>query len=213
MATFDEMKTAMEELDDEALLAAAKEIMDNGGADATSCMQACQEGLEEVGHRFENGEYFVGDLVFAGDLMGQIMDIIRPALSGDGNEAVGKMILCTVKGDLHDIGKNIVRAMLEAGGMEVLDLGIDVDPQTIVEKAKENGINIIGLSGVLTLAIDSMKDTVDAFKAAGMRDSVHIIVGGNPVTAEGCEFIGADAWAILPQETVRICREWALAGK
>ena len=88
-----------------------------------------------------------------------------------------------------------------------------VTGRDIVEKAKENGINIIGLSGVLTLAIDSMKDTVDAFKAAGMRDSVHIIVGGNPVTAEGCEFIGADAWAILPQETVRICREWALAGK
>ena len=210
MATFEEMKTAMEELDDETLVAAAEEIMANGG-DANACMQACQEGLEEVGHRFENGEYFVGDLVFAGELMGQIMDIIRPALSGEGNEAIGKMILCTVKGDLHDIGKNIVRAMLEAGGLEVMDLGIDVDPATIVAKAKENDIHIVGLSGVLTLAIDSMKDTVDAFKNAGMRDDVHIIVGGNPVTAEGCEFIGADAWAILPQETVRICREWATA--
>lgn len=210
MATFEEMKTAMEELDDETLVAAAEDIMANGG-DASVCMQACQEGLEEVGHRFENGEYFVGDLVFAGELMGQVMDIIRPALSGEGNESVGKMILCTVKGDLHDIGKNIVRAMLEAGGLEVMDLGIDVDPETIVAKAKENDIHIIGLSGVLTLAIDSMKDTVDAFKNAGMRNDVHIIVGGNPVTAEGCEFIGADAWAILPQETVRVCREWATA--
>ena len=143
--------------------------------------------------------------------MGRVMDIIRPALSGDGRESIGKMILCTVKGDLHDIGKNIVRAMLEAGGLEVLDLGIDVEPEEIVQKAKENGITIIGLSGVLTLAIDSMKDTVEAFKAAGLREGVHIIVGGNPVNAEGCSFIGADAWAILPQETVRICREWAAA--
>lgn len=211
MATFEEMKVAMEELDDEALVAAAEAIMANGGENANACMQACQEGLEEVGSRFENGEYFVGDLVFAGELMGQVMDIIRPALTGGGNESLGKMILCTVKGDLHDIGKNIVRAMLEAGGLEVLDLGIDVDPETIVAKAKENDIKIIGLSGVLTLAIDAMKDTVEAFKAAGMREDVHIIVGGNPVTAEGCTFIGADAWAILPQETVRTCREWATA--
>ena len=211
MATYEEMKTAMEELDEDALIAAAEEIMAAGGADAQACMQACQDGMKEVGDRFEDGEYFVGDLVFAGELMGQVMEIIRPALSGEGASAIGKMILCTVKNDLHDIGKNIVRAMLDAGGLEVMDLGIDVAPETIVQTAKDNDIKIIALSGVLTLAIDSMKDTVEAFKAAGMRDDVHIIVGGNPVTAEGCAHIGADAWAILPQETVRICTEWATA--
>lgn len=211
MMTLEEMREAMEELDEDVMIEAAEAIMESGGESANLCMQACQEGLEEVGRRFESGEYFVGDLVFAGELMGRVMDIIRPALSGDGKEAIGKMILCTVKGDLHDIGKNIVRAMLEAGGLEVLDLGIDVAPEDIVKEAKENGISIIGLSGVLTLAIDSMKDTVEAFKEAGLRNDVHIIVGGNPVTADGCKFIGADAWAILPQETVRICREWAVA--
>ncbi len=213
MATYEEMREAMEELDDEALLEYAQEIMDNGGEGAQECMQACQDGMSTVGDRFEEGEYFVGDLVFAGELMGQVMDIIKPALAGEGAEAVGKMILCTVKDDLHDIGKNIVRAMLEAAGMEVMDLGIDVAPDTIVQTAKDNDIKIIGLSGVLTLAIDSMKATVDAFKAAGMRDDVHIIIGGNPVTAEGCEMVGADAWAILPQETVRVCTEWAAADK
>ena len=213
MASYEDMREAMEELDDEALLGYAQEIMDNGGEGAQDCMQACQDGLSVVGDRFEEGEYFVGDLVFAGELMGQVMDIIKPALSDGGAEAVGRMILCTVKDDLHDIGKNIVRAMLEAAGMEVMDLGIDVAPETIVQTAKDNDIKIIGLSGVLTLAIDSMKATVDAFKEAGMRDDVHIIVGGNPVTAEGCEMIGADAWAILPQETVRICTEWAAADK
>ena len=211
MMTLEKMREAMEELDEDVMISAAEAIMEAKGEGADLCMQACQEGLEEVGRRFEEGEYFVGDLVFAGELMGRVMDIIRPALSGEDKEAIGKMILCTVKGDLHDIGKNIVRAMLEAGGLEVLDLGIDVAPEEVVQKAKENGIKIIGLSGVLTLAIDSMKDTVDAFRAAGLRDDVHIIVGGNPVTAEGCGFIGADAWAILPQETVRICREWAAA--
>lgn len=200
MMTLEKMREAMEELDEDVMIQAANDIMAAEGEGADLCMQACQEGLEVVGRRFEEGEYFVGDLVFAGELMGRVMDIIRPALSGDGRESIGKMILCTVKGDLHDIGKNIVRAMLEAGGLE-----------EIVQKAKENGITIIGLSGVLTLAIDSMKDTVEAFKAAGLREGVHIIVGGNPVNAEGCSFIGADAWAILPQETVRICREWAAA--
>ena len=211
MMTLEKMREAMEELDEDVMIQAANDIMAAEGEGADLCMQACQEGLEVVGRRFEEGEYFVGDLVFAGELMGRVMDIIRPALSGDCRESIGKMILCTVKGDLHDIGKNIVRAMLEAGGLEVLDLGIDVEPEEIVQKAKENGITIIGLSGVLTLAIDSMKDTVEAFKAAGLREGVHIIVGGNPVNAEGCSFIGADAWAILPQETVRICREWAAA--
>lgn len=213
MATYEEIKEAMEELDDEALMDMANAIMDEGGADAQTCLKACQDGLAEVGARFESGEYFVGDLVFAGELMGEVMDVIKPALAGGGTEAVGKMILCTVKDDLHDIGKNIVRSMLEAGGMEVVDLGIDVPAQKIIEEAKKNDIKIIGLSGVLTLAVDSMKDTVKAFEEAGMRENVHIIVGGNPLTEDGCKYIGADAWAVLPQDTVRICTEWAVLGK
>ena len=121
------------------------------------------------------------------------------------------MILCTVEGDLHDIGKNIVRAMLEASGFEVIDLGIDVKPSEIVNTAKEQGIKIIGLSGVLTLAIDSMKATVEAFKDAGMRDDVHIVIGGAPVTAEVCKLVGADGWAINPADTIKLCRGWARA--
>lgn len=108
-----------------------------------------------------------------------------------------------------DIGKNIVRSMLEAAGFEVLDLGIDVAPEKIVETAKAEGINIIGLSGVLTLAIDSMKDTIDAFKEAGMRDDVKIVIGGAPVNAEVCEQTGADAWASSPQTTIDYCKSWA----
>jgi len=113
-----------------------------------------------------------------------------------------------VKDDLHDIGKNIVRSMLEANGFDVLDLGIDVAPETIVERAKAENIKIVALSGVLTLALDSMKATVAAFKAAGM-DDVKIIIGGAPVSAAACSNIGADEWARSPQKTVDTCKSWA----
>ena len=157
---------AMADLEEDELYDFMNEIMDNGGEGVQEALEACQEGMKIVGDRFEEGEYFVGDLIYAGEILTEATNIIKPALTGDGQEKFGKMILCTVKNDLHDIGKNIVRAMLEAGGFDVVDLGIDVDPQTIVDTAKNEGIKIIALSGVLTLAVDSMKDTIEAFKAA-----------------------------------------------
>ena len=118
------------------------------------------------------------------------------------------MILCTVKDDLHDIGKNIVRSMLEAGGFEVLDLGIDTPVEKIVDTAKAENIKIVALSGVLTLAIDSMKATVAALRAAGL-DDVKVIIGGAPVSEAACQLTGADEWAHSPQKTVQVCRAWA----
>ena len=200
---------AMADLEEDELYDYMNEIMDNGGEGVQDALEACQEGMKIVGDRFEEGEYFVGDLIYAGEILTEATNIIKPALTGDGQEKFGKMILCTVKNDLHDIGKNIVRAMLEAGGFEVVDLGIDVDPQTIVDTAKNEGIKIIALSGVLTLAVDSMKDTIEAFKAAGMRDDVKIIVGGAPVTETVCASVGADEWALSPQKTVSVCQAWA----
>ena len=119
------------------------------------------------------------------------------------------MILCTVKDDLHDSGKNIVRSMLEANGFEVLDLGIDCPAQKIVDTAKAENISIIALSGVLTLALDSMKTTVQALKDAGLN--VKVIIGGAPVSAEACKIVGADEWAHSPQKTVATCKAWAEA--
>ena len=200
---------AMADLEEDELYDFMNEIMDNDGEGVQEALEACQEGMKIVGERFEEGEYFVGDLIYAGEILTEATNIIKPALTGDGQEKFGKMILCTVKNDLHDIGKNIVRAMLEAGGFDVVDLGIDVDPQTIVDTAKNEGIKIIALSGVLTLAVDSMKDTIEAFKAAGMRDDVKIIVGGAPVTETVCASVGADEWALSPQKTVSVCQGWA----
>lgn len=208
---FKELENAMADLDEDAVLDMMKEIMDNNGEGVQEAMEACQKGMARVGTLFEEGEYFVGDLIYAGEIMVEAMDILKPALAGSGTSKVGRMILCTVKDDLHDIGKNIVKAMLEAGGFDVLDLGIDVPPEKVVETAKQENIKIIGLSGVLTLALDSMKDTVNAFKEAGIRDDVKIIIGGNPVSEDSCKAIGADEWAYSPQKTVKVCTEWASA--
>jgi dimethylamine corrinoid protein len=209
MVDFERLKTAMSALEEDTVFEMLNEVIASGGSDADKAMAACQDGMNVVGDLFESGEYFVGDLIYAGELMAKAMEIIRPALILDSSENLGQMILCTVKGDIHDIGKNIVKAMMGANGFEVIDLGIDVSPDKIVQTAKENDVNIIGLSGILTLAVDSMKATVEAFKEAGMREDVRIIIGGNPITANVCESVGADAWSVNPQEGVKICRGWA----
>ncbi len=208
MIDFEKLRTAMGELDSDIVMALLEKLMAEGGEGADRAMVACQEGMKIVGDLFETGEYFVADLIFAGELMTQAMDLIKPAIAAGGGGNIGKMILCTVKGDIHDIGKNIVKAMMEAGGIEVIDLGIDVAPVTIVNAAKEHRIKVIGLSGVLTLALDSMKDTVDEFRKAGMREDVKIIMGGAPVTADYCKSVGADAWSQNAADSVNVCRNW-----
>lgn len=207
MIDFENLAQAMGELDEDTVKELLEQVSDAEGAN--KAMEACQIGMNTVGKLFEEGEYFVGDLIYAGELMTDAVEILKPLLaSGEGTGTKSRMILCTVKDDLHDIGKNIVRSMLEAGGFDVLDLGIDVAPEKVVETAKAENIKIVALSGVLTLALDSMKATVEAFKAAGM-DDVKIIVGGNPVTEDACKAMGADEWAYSPQKTVAVCQKWA----
>lgn len=211
MLDFEKLAEAMGELDEDTVMEILNGVMADGGSEADRAMEACQKGMDVVGSLFESGEYFVGDLIYAGELMTDAVAVLKEALvAGEDGGSKAKMLLCTVKDDLHDIGKNIVRAMLEAGGFEVLDLGIDVPAEKIVETARENNVKIVGLSGVLTLAIDSMKATVDAFKAAGM-DDVKIIIGGAPVTEEVCRQVGADDWAYSPKKTVSTCKAWAEA--
>ena len=212
MFDVDALAEAMGELDEDTMVEILEGVMADGGADASKAMEACQKGMDQVGAYFEDGEYFVGDLIYAGELMTEAVGILKDALVGGEGEGGSKtkMILCTVKDDLHDIGKNIVRAMLEASGFDVIDLGIDCPAEKVVECAKENDIKIVALSGVLTLAIDSMKATIDALKEAGL-DDVKVIIGGAPVSAEVCDRIGADEWAYSPQKTVQTCKAWAAA--
>lgn len=210
MIDFNALAEAMGDLDEDTVKRLLNQVMEEGGQEAQKAMEACQKGMDIVGDLFEKGDYFVGDLIYAGELMTDAVGILKDALVS-GSEESGhrtKMVLCTVKDDLHDIGKNIVKAMLEANGFEVLDLGIDVPAEEIVRAVEENQIKIVALSGVLTLALDSMKMTVDALKAAG-HEEVRVIIGGAPVSESACQWIGADEWAHNPQKTVKVCRDWA----
>ncbi|TGE37284.1 cobalamin-binding protein [Desulfosporosinus fructosivorans] len=178
------------------------------GEDAQKVVLACQQGMAIVGDLFEKNEYYVGDLIFAGELLSQTIELLKPVLSGVATQKVGSIVIGTVEGDLHDIGKNIFGSMAEAAGFDVYDLGIDVSPNAFVEKVKEVKPQILGMSGVLTLAIDSMKNTVNALNDAGFRDSVKIIIGGNPVSREACEQIGADAFTTNAAEGLKTCQGW-----
>lgn len=196
------------DLEEEEVLDLLNEFVETNPseADAQEAVAACQGGMEIVGDLFEKGEYFVGDLIFAGELLKEVINILKPVLGNKEKAAAGTIVLGTVHGDLHDIGKNIFKCMSEAAGFEVVDLGIDVAPETFVEKAIECNPFVVGMSGVLTLAIDSMKATVDALKAAGV--DAKVIIGGNPVTKEFCEFVGADKFTTNAAEGVKICQAW-----
>ena len=178
------------------------------GDDAKKVVDSCQQGMEVVGSNFEKGEYFVGDLIFAGELLTSCIDKLKPLLGSGASGERGVIVLGTVEGDIHDIGKNIFKGMAEAAGFKVVDIGIDQKPDAFVKAIKENKPKIVGMSGVLTLAIDSMKKTIEGLKAAGVRDGVKIIIGGNAVNPEACTYAGADAWTKNAAEAVKTCGGW-----
>jgi methanogenic corrinoid protein MtbC1 len=197
---------ALGDLEEDLVMEMLKEFTDTSPseAEALEAVAACQAGMTIVGELFEQGEYFVGDLIFAGELLTEAINALKPALGGGASVVIGTILLGTVHGDLHDIGKNIFKSMSEAAGFEVIDLGIDAEVDTFVKKAQEIKPQIIGMSGVLTLAINSMKDTVEALKAANV--SAKVIIGGNPVTKESSVFVGADAFTTNAAEGVKICQ-------
>ncbi|WP_408626599.1 cobalamin B12-binding domain-containing protein [Alkalibacter mobilis] len=208
---FEMLTQAVGELEDEKALELLKEFVATNPSEeeANKAVAACQKGMALVGDLFESGEYFVGDLIFAGELLTEAIDILKPVLGSGEAKKVGSMVIATVHGDLHDIGKNIFKSMAEAAGFEVYDLGIDTPAQAFIDKVKETNAQIVGMSGVLTLALESMKDTVEEIKEAGLRDDVKIIIGGNPVTKEACDHIGADAFTTNAAEGVKIIQGWS----
>ncbi|NLW70719.1 MAG: cobalamin-binding protein [Eubacteriaceae bacterium] len=210
MADLGNLAQLMGDLDEEGVLAIVDKLVAEGASaeEGNAAIQELQKGMNIVGDLFESGEYFVGDLIFAGEILTGAIERCKPLIAGTTTEKLGVMVLGTVHGDLHDIGKNIFKNMVEIAGFEVHDIGIDQNPETFVEKIKETGAGYVGMSGVLTLALDSMRETVDAIKEAGLREKVKIIIGGNCVTAEACKTIGADAWTTNAAEGVRICKGW-----
>ncbi|MEM0003088.1 MAG: corrinoid protein [Thermoproteota archaeon] len=166
------------------------------------------EGMDIVGKKFESGEYFLSELIVAGEIGKEITSILEPHLKGSEISRVGKVVIGTVRGDLHDIGKNIVAIMLEAAGFEVIDLGADVPPEKFVEAVKKENPDIVAMSALLTVTMVEMKNIIDALKEAGLREKVKVIIGGAPVTEEFARSIGADGYGADAVQGVRICKAW-----
>jgi 5-methyltetrahydrofolate--homocysteine methyltransferase len=162
--------------------------------------------MDEVGRRFECNEYFVPELLISARAMKGSMEMIRPLLAKSGVQPVGKVAIGTVKGDLHDIGKNLVAAMLEGGGFEILDLGVDVAPEKFVAAVTEKGANIICLSALLTTTMPAMKETLVALNAAGIRGKVKVMIGGAPITDAYAKEIGADGYSDNASSAVQLAR-------
>jgi 5-methyltetrahydrofolate--homocysteine methyltransferase len=184
----------------------------NGGTDPQELLnKSMVPAMDEVGRRFDRNEFFVPELLLAARAMKAGMELIRPLLAAGGTEPVARVVIGSVKGDLHDIGKNLVAAMLEGGGFEVFDLGVNVSPERFVSAAQEKKAQIVGLSALLTTTMASMKKTIDAFREAGLRDRVKILVGGAPVTERFAKEIGADGYSLNAPGAVSVAKN-ALSG-
>jgi 5-methyltetrahydrofolate--homocysteine methyltransferase len=162
--------------------------------------------MDEVGRRFENNEYFVPELLISARAMKAALEILRPLLLQGGQEPLAKVAIGTVKGDLHDIGKNLVASMLEGGGFEVIDLGVNVSPEQFVQAVREKGAKLVAMSALLTTTMPSMKQTIEALKEAGVRDQVKVLVGGAPLTQKFADEIGADGYSETAPAAVALAR-------
>ena len=203
---------AIAEMEDERAVALATEMIE-GGTSPLEILDACKDGMSIVGQRFERGEYFVPELILAGEMLKQISEIVKPHLSAASDTPkLGKVLLGTVSGDIHDIGKDIVHFMLEVNGFEVHDLGVDVPVQAFVDAVRSDRPDVVALSGFLTLSYDAMRDTVAALEAAGVRSSIKIMIGGGTVDDQVRAFAGADAFGLNAMDAVNIAKSWTGVG-
>jgi corrinoid protein of di/trimethylamine methyltransferase len=209
------LRNAITTMDLEGIPTVAQAAMDAGVDPKEAITEGMVPGMVEVGQKFEEGEYFLSELVVAGEVMKDGMAVIEPYLTAgaDSTDAKAKAIMATVEGDYHDIGKNIVVTLLGVQGYDVIDLGMDVPASKIVEEARVHKPLVIGLSALLSTTMLHMRDVIEELKAAGLRDSIKIIVGGTPVTPEYAASIGADHCAVNAIEGVHKCTEWLKDAK
>jgi 5-methyltetrahydrofolate--homocysteine methyltransferase len=203
-----ELIEAFTSIQEEQAVNIAKEMLESG-TNPLDVIDVCREAVRIIGDRFESGEVFLPELIMAGEIISNISSLVMPTLTTEEEKrSRGKVIFGTVEGDIHDIGKDIVVFLLEANGFEVVDLGVDVLPSTFVEKIRETQASVVGLSGLLSLAFDSMKATVDAIEGAGLRGDIKIMIGGGPVDETVCEYAKADAWGADAMSAVSLTRKW-----
>jgi methanogenic corrinoid protein MtbC1 len=197
---------AITEMREGDALKITQDMLDAGTA-PLEVLEACRKAMEVIGKRFEDGDCFIPELILAGEMLSQITDIIKPRLKEESAAAkLGKVVIGTVQGDIHDIAKDIVAFMLDINGFEVTDLGVDVPPAKFVEAVKATGAKIVGLSGFLTLAFDPMKATVAALKDAGLDTKV--MIGGGQVDEQIRQYTGADAFGRDAMAAVNLAKQW-----
>lgn len=198
----------MADLEEDGLLKLVQELL-NKGLDPNSILEDCRKGMSMVGQRFESGDYFLSDLIFAGDILKKVSNLLAPQLQAAPPAAPkGRVVIGTVKGDIHDIGKDLVVTMLRGANYEVHDLGVDVPSERFIKALSEKDASVLGLSGLLTISFDAMKETITALQQAGLSPRVKVMIGGGPVTEKVKEYVGSDAWGRDVQEAVRLCDRW-----
>ncbi len=193
-ATLNEISSALERGKKKLVVQYVQQALDEGLSAQQILAEGLLPGMDSIGVRFRANEVFVPEVLVAARAMSAGTELLKPLLAEEGAESAGKMVLGTVKGDLHDIGKNLVKMMIEGKGVEVIDLGVDVAPETFVQAAIEHKADIIGCSALLTTTMPIMGEVVKAVEDAGLRDKVKIMIGGAPVTEEFCKSIGADLY-------------------
>ena len=183
-----------------------QKMIDNGVDPLEIINQGLMAGMNVVGVRFKAGDMYVPEVMMSARAMSTGIELVKPLIADKDMPTAGKVVIGTVKGDLHDIGKKLVVMMLESAGFEIIDLGVDIDPATFVKAVKEHNPQVIGMSALLTTTMMSMKDTIEALKKEGLRDSVKIVIGGAPITQGFAEQIGADGYASDAASATELCR-------
>jgi len=193
------------------IVAVVEKALSDGVPAADILEKGLMAGMNIVGEKFRNGDVFIPDVLTAARAMNHAATTLKPALAEAGITAVGKAIICTVKGDLHDIGKNLVKMMIEGKGIEVIDLGVDCSSEKIVETVRNSDAKVVCLSALLTTTMLMQKEAIDALKEAGLRDKVKVMVGGAPVTQSYADEIGADAYTMDAASAADVCRSFFAA--
>ncbi len=208
----EELVKAITEMREEDALKITAQLLE-AGTNPLDILEASRKALDAIGKCFEEGTYFLPELMLAGEMMTQITDLIKPKLAEmPDRRRLGKVLIGTVQGDIHDIGKNVVSFMLDVNGFEVRDLGVDVPPQKFVDAMRDFQPQVVALSGFLTLSFDSMKNTVAAIEAAGLRDKVKVMIGGGQINDEVNEYAGADGYGRDAMAGVTFAKKWVGAN-
>jgi len=202
-----EISDALADLEEDKVLKLVKEKLD-ANEDPFKILEACRKGIADIGNQSIEGTAFLTDLIMAGEIFKEALELLMPKLVISESEIKGKVVIGTVEGDIHNIGKNIAITFLMAAGFDVTDLGVDVLPQKFVDAIKEHKPQVVGLSGLLTLSIEPMKKTIESISEANLREEIKIIVGGERMDQGVCEHVGADAWVNDAVEGVNIIKNW-----